>query len=309
MTRAVFMGTPEIAVPAFEALCDVCDVLAVVCQPDRPSGRGLLAQAPALKRAALARGISVHQPLKVKDGSFAAWLAEQRVDLAVVMAYGRILPPAVLAAPRLGCVNLHASLLPAYRGAAPIQWAIVHGETETGVCTLQMEAGLDTGPVFAEHRLAIGPHETAGELAPRIAALAAIAARLDVPRIVAGELAPRAQDDARASYAPPITREHCHVDFGAPRRRVIDLVRGLAPRPGAFATLGDKTVKLGHLALAELPSGAPDPGRVRVYDGRPHVGTSDGAVEIISAQLEGRRAMSGRDLVNGRGLRDGDQLL
>src|ERR1051325_6933549 len=151
--RAVFFGTPLIAVSALRALTQVAEVTAVVCQPDRPSGRGLKLEQPPVKDAALELGLSVHQPTKVRNGELATWLREQRADVALVMAYGRILPADVLAAPRRGAMNLHASLLPRYRGAAPINWVIVRGEAQTGVSLMQMDEGLDTGPVYSRHVL------------------------------------------------------------------------------------------------------------------------------------------------------------
>src|SRR5262245_61527634 len=172
--RTVFFGTPELAVPAFRALAETTEVVGVVCQPDRPAGRGLRLTEPAVKRAARELGIDVHQPVKVKTGNLHDWLGERRVDVAVVLAYGRMLPKAVLDVPGRGCMNLHASLLPRYRGAAPINWAIARGERETGVSLMQMDEGMDTGPVFTMRSIEIGPEETAGELAARIAELSAL---------------------------------------------------------------------------------------------------------------------------------------
>src|SRR5450432_2108021 len=171
--RAVFFGTPAIAVPALRALAEVAEIVGVVCQPDRPAGRGLKLQPPAVKTAALELGYAVHQPVKVKTGNLDQWLSDRAPDVALVLAYGRILPSAVLSAPRRGCMNLHASLLPRWRGAAPINWSIMHGDHETGVCLMQMDEGLDTGPVYARRAIAIGDQETAGELAERLAATSA----------------------------------------------------------------------------------------------------------------------------------------
>lgn len=184
--RAIFFGTPDIAVPSLEALREVAEVVAVVCQPDRPAGRGLELRAPPVKERALALGFEVVQPEKVKTPEFAAWVEARKADVALVIAYGRILPKAVLEGPRRGCMNLHASLLPRYRGAAPIQWAIVRGETETGVCLMQMDEGMDTGPVFTRRAIPIGRDETAGELGGRLGRLAAELVREDLPRAVAG---------------------------------------------------------------------------------------------------------------------------
>src|SRR5262245_37166132 len=186
--RIVFLGTPAFAVPSLRALPDVADVVAVVCQPDKPAGRGLELAEPAVKHAARELGLPVHQPAKLKDGTFAQWLREQNAEVAVVVAYGRILPPDVLAAPRRGCLNVHASVLPRHRGAAPINWAILHGDGATGVTLMQMDEGLDTGPMLAARETPIGADETAPELTARLAEFGAALLREELPRFVAGEL-------------------------------------------------------------------------------------------------------------------------
>lgn len=307
--RSAFFGTPAIAVPAFHALRETTDLRAIVCQPDRPSGRGLKLTPPAVKQAAIEAGLGdlVHQPVKVKTGNLDEWLKEREIDVAIVLAYGRILPKAVLSAPRLGCLNLHASLLPKYRGAAPINWAIVHGETETGICLMQMDEGLDTGPVFVARKIPIGEEETAGELAERMAELAAVVVREDLPRVLGGELSAKAQDPGLATHAPPIEKEHCRIQWNREVKSIVNLVRGMAPRPGAFTLLGGKRFKIsrarpakGHLhdeAIGSVSLGAVNELRVRA---------SDGFVEIVRAQLEGRRELDGRDLVNGRAIAPGD---
>ena len=162
--RALFFGTPDIAVPALDALCDVAEVVGVVCQPDRPAGRGMKLRAPPVKARALEHGLEVQQPTRIKKGDFPAWIESKQADVALVIAYGRILPARLLDAPRRGCMNLHASLLPKHRGAAPINWAIAGGETKTGISLMQMDEGCDTGPVFSRHAIPIGADETAGEL-------------------------------------------------------------------------------------------------------------------------------------------------
>ncbi|HEX6276460.1 MAG TPA: methionyl-tRNA formyltransferase [Polyangiaceae bacterium] len=305
--RAVFFGTPALAVPSLVALAELAEITGVVTQPDRPAGRGMKTQAPAVKLAALERNLDVFQPQKVRTGELTRWVSERAPDVALVIAYGRILPDDVLSAPRRGCLNLHASLLPKYRGAAPINWAIANGETETGVSLMQMDAGLDTGPVFAREALAIGPEETAGELAARISELAARVVRLHLERAVRGELVPEAQDDARASHAPLIETEHRRVDFSRTAEDIANLVRGMAPAPGAFTTVSGKRLRLGRVRpVREPPSGAA--GTVRLAGGSPVVVAGAGAVEIVSAQLEGKREVSGRDLVNGRVLAEGTIL-
>jgi methionyl-tRNA formyltransferase len=306
--RAVFFGTPQIAVPALQALAEIATITAVVCQPDRPAGRGLKLAAPPVKEAARALGIAVVQPLKLRTGEFAAWLAAEQADVAVVLAYGRILPRDVLAAPRRGAMNLHASLLPKYRGAAPINWAIVRGETETGVSLMQMDEGLDTGPVYSRHVIPIGEHENAGSLSERIAVLAAEVLRKDLLNAVSGELAAEPQDEAEATLAPLIEREHLRVDFSKPARAIVNLVRGMAPRPGAFTTVNGKTLRLFEVKRCEGEAKAARPGTVALFGRRALVSTGDGVLELLVAQLPGKKALPACDLINGRVLENGSVL-
>jgi methionyl-tRNA formyltransferase len=304
--RAVFFGTPQIAVPALRALTQVAEVAAVVCQPDRPSGRGLKLSAPAVKEAALELGLSVHQPTKVRTGELAAWLREKEADVALVMAYGRILPAEVLAAPRRGAMNLHASLLPRYRGAAPINWAIVHGETQTGVSLMQMDEGLDTGPVYSRHALEVFDTETAGSLAERIATLAAHVVRGDLAAAVEGKLTAEPQDEALASHAPLIERSHLQIDWASGALPISRLVRGMAPRPGAFTLLGGKVLRI-HDARP-LPGPMPvaaAPGTISILGKRALIATGSGTLELVNAQLEGKKALMAVDLINGRVLVEG----
>lgn len=305
--RAIFFGTPPIALPSLLALAEVAEVVGVVTQPDRPAGRGMELKAPAVKLAAIERGYDVTQPVKVRDGTLHAWLAERKPDVLVVLAYGRILPPDILAIAAAGALNLHASLLPRLRGAAPIEWAILRGDTETGVSLMQMDEGLDTGAVLSRHRLAIGSEETGGELAVRIGALAAEVVRQDLASAVSGNLVAEPQDPALATLAPPLRREDGRVDFAESATSIANRVRALAPRPGAFTLTGGKTLRLGAVrAVADTKPG--DPGTVHVEHGVPWVTTGDGSLEVVRATPEGRRETAGRDLVNGRVLRDGDVL-
>lgn len=305
--RAIFFGTPTIAVPALLALTEVAEVVGVVTQPDRPAGRGMALKAPAVKLTALERGFDLTQPSKVRDGALRAWLEERRPDVLVVLAYGRILPPDVLTVARAGALNLHASLLPHLRGAAPIEWAILRGDTETGVSLMQMDEGLDTGAVLSRHRIPIDPDETGGDLAVRIGGLAADVVRQDLAAAVSGELVAVPQDATLATLAPPLRREDGRVDFSEPATSVANRVRALAPRPGAFTVASGKTLRLGAVrAVDDARPGAP--GTVHVERGVPWVTTSKGSVEILRATPEGRREAAGKDLVNGRVLREGDQL-
>ena len=299
--RAVFFGTPQVAVPALRALTQVAEIAAVVCQPDRPSGRGLKVSAPPVKEAALELGLSVHQPTKVRTGELAAWLREKAVDVALVMAYGRILPLDVLTAPRRGAMNLHASLLPRYRGAAPINWVIVNGETQTGVSLMQMDEGLDTGPVFSRHALDLSETETGGSLAERIATLGAHVVRADLAAAVSGKLVAEPQDQALASHAPLIERQHLQVDFSRSAVEIARLIRGMAPKPGAFTLLGGKVLRI-HDARplpGPMPVGAV-PGTISVLGKRALVATGNGSLELVNAQLEGKKALMAQDLINGR---------
>jgi methionyl-tRNA formyltransferase len=306
--RAIFFGTPEIAVPSLDALTTIADVAGVVCQPDRPSGRGLELHPPAVKVRARELGLSVVQPTKIRTPDFLAWVAEQRADFALVLAYGRILPPTVLAAPVRGCFNLHASILPRYRGAAPINWAIVQGEKETGISLMQMDEGLDTGPVFAVRRTAIGSDETAGELAARLAALAAETVREDVPRAARGEIVAEPQNAAQATMARPLEKKDGQIDWAKPAKEVHDHARGMTPWPGAFTHLGGKLLKILGTRVSPLQASEP-PGTIVAADtSGVLVACGEGLIEITRAQVEGRKALAARDLVAGRTLLAGVRL-
>jgi methionyl-tRNA formyltransferase len=306
--RAIFFGTPDIAVPSLEALTSIAEVAGVVCQPDRPSGRGLELKPPAVKVRALELGLAVVQPTKIRTPDFFAWVTHQRADFALVLAYGRILPPGVLAAPARGCLNLHASILPRYRGAAPINWAIVRGEKETGVSLMQMDEGLDTGPVFAVRKTPIGENETAGELAPRVAELAATVVREDVPRVVRGELASVAQDGSLATLAPILEKKDGRIDWTRPAAEVHDHARGMTPWPGAYTQIGGKLLKV--LATRRSPlKTTGEPGTIVAADASGVlVACRDAPLEIVTAQLEGRKALAARELVSGRALAVGARL-
>jgi methionyl-tRNA formyltransferase len=304
--RAFFFGTPAIAVPALEATAEIAEIAAVICQPDRPAGRGLEQRAPPVKVRAAELGLAVVQPAKIRTPEFAAFVLEQRADVAVVIAYGRILPPAVLEAPARGCLNLHASLLPKYRGAAPITWALVNGETETGISLMQMDEGMDTGPVFSQHRIAIGPEMTADELARELGRLAAEVVRSDLGRAVQGALTALPQDHAGATMAPILEKEHGRVSFARPAHAVHDHVRGMTSWPGAFTTaLGKRLLVLESRTLAEAPLPAPPGTVVAATRAGIDVACSPGTLRILRAQIEGRKALAAAELVAGRTLREG----
>jgi methionyl-tRNA formyltransferase len=260
-----------------------------------------------VKVAALELGYAVHQPVKVKTGTLDQWLLERTPDVALVLAYGRILPPAVLGAPRRGCMNLHASLLPRWRGAAPINWAIMHGDTETGICLMQMDEGLDTGPVYARRALQIHAEETAGELAERLADTAARVVREELARAVDGALQAVPQEHELATHAPPLERRHGALNFSASARDLVNLVRGLAPRPGAHTLLHGRPFKIAQTRLDAGPARG-EPGFVSVEQKRVLVSTVDGTFELCRAQLEGRKELSAIELIHGRALKAGDLL-
>ncbi len=319
--RAIFMGTPELAVASLEALVEVCrarggDVVGVVCQPDRPAGRGMQLAEPPVKARAKALGLEVIQPTKVRDGALARWIRDKQADVALVIAYGRILPKEVLEAPRRGCVNLHASILPKYRGAAPIAWAIANDERETGVALMQMDEGLDTGPVYAVRTLAIGADETTPELSRRIAALAAELVREALADVVDGKVAPALQDHAAHTVARILAKEDGVIDFAKPARAIHAHVRAMTPWPSAVTRLADgKSLKVLRTRPVDATIASPvvrAPGAVLLAD-RSGVVVACGpngedAIAILEAQPEGRKAANAGDLVNGRVIAAGARL-
>lgn len=312
--RVVFCGTPAIAVPALLALAEVTEIPAVVCQPDRPAGRGMKLQAPAVKIAAQRLSLPVYQPARVRDGSLSKWLEEQRADAALVMAYGRILNRETLQTPRLGCVNLHASLLPQYRGAAPIQRALMDGQEKTGICLMQMDEGMDTGPVLSRTQLEIEPQDNNGTLSEKLGRLAADVVRQQLLPFLRGELAATPQDHTLASYAPPLVKQDQQLNFLQPARRLENQVRGLAPRPAAVAQLrklgageGTKRTKI-HSCRVANPALRLSPGELGEDAGRLFVGTGEGILELLLVQPEGKKAQTGSDAINGRSLVHGDRF-
>jgi methionyl-tRNA formyltransferase len=313
--RAIFFGSPAFAVPSLEAVHAIADVVGVVCQPDKPAGRGLTLTPPAVKVRASELGLTVVQPVKLKTGEFAEWVRAQRADVALVVAYGRILRRDVLDGPRLGCVNVHASLLPKYRGAAPITWAVVRGETETGVTLMKLDEGMDTGPTFTRVATPIDLDETAGALGERLARIGGDAVREWLGRYVAGDCELQPQDDAAATTAPMLEKENGRIDWTMSARRVHDHVRGMSPWPGAFTTARSRPVKVlaTHVIVRDpggVPAGGPTPGQVVLADkSRVLVACGSGdALELVTVQPEGKRAMRAAEWMMGRGVAEGDKL-
>jgi methionyl-tRNA formyltransferase len=305
--KTVFFGTPEIAVPALDALTQISEVRGVVCQPDRPAGRGMQCRAPAVKSWAVERGLALIQPEKVRDGQLQRWLSERDVDVAVVLAYGRILPQDVLATPKCGCMNLHASLLPRHRGAAPIQWSILCGDASTGISLMQMDEGLDTGPIYSRHPIAIEADSDAGALTERLARLAADVVHRDLRAAVAGELPLLPQDATSATFAPPIRHEDQILDFTQSALSIERRIRALSPKPGAYTCVRQRRLKV-HAARVVSDSTTGPPGTVMLEKRRILVATGQGSLELKQLQIEGKATQSAADAANGRILLNGDLL-
>lgn len=307
--RAVFFGSPDFAVPALSALVEVADVLAVVAQPDKPAGRGLALRPPAVKERALELGLTVLQPTKVRDGALAQQLRALSPDVAVVIAYGRILPREVLDAPRLGCVNLHGSLLPRWRGAAPIQWAVASGDPTTGVTLMQMDEGLDTGPMLSTLETPIGAEETAGDVFTRLAQLSADLLRRDLPRFVRGELTPVPQDASLATHARPLEKADGHLDWTRSAQALAHHVRGMSPWPGAYVLEGDVPVKVHRARALTLSADGARPGTVLGGDRDGiRVACGEGVLAIQELQHPSRKRLSAEAAIAGRCWPAGTQL-
>lgn len=300
--RCVFFGTPMWAVPTLDALArSRWEIVGVVTNPDRPAGRGYELQAPPVKQRAMELGIDVRQPGKARDPGFQAWLEELAPDTAVVVAYGKILPGSLLRVPRLGFLNVHFSLLPEYRGAAPVQRAVADGRAETGVTIIVLTEGMDEGPVLASEPLRIGPDETAGELGARLAELGARVLVRALDDYLEGRIEPREQDHDRASYAPKLTSEEASIVWTRSSDSIKNLVRGLNPAPGAWTTFRDKRFKVHRVSIPDEGHRNVDlaPGRIATVDGLWLVGTGDGLVVVEEGQVAGKRKMSGRELARG----------
>ena len=301
----IFMGTPDFSVPILQALAAQHKVLAVYCQPPRPAGRGKADRPSPVQLAAEALGLPVRYPVSLKGAQEQAEFAALGADIAVVVAYGLILPQAVLDAPRMGCVNIHASLLPRWRGAAPIHRAVMAGDAQTGICIMQMEAGLDTGPVLARAALDIGPTETTAELHDRLSALGAQMIVQILPRL---PLPAQAQPDAGVSYAAKIDKAEARVNWARPAVDITRQINGLSPFPGAWVEIGGERVKLLRAALA---TGQGDGGQSDTGQGSAgaHLGgfviaCGVGAVQILEVQREGKRRGTAEEFLRGANLPD-----
>lgn len=305
----VFCGTPEFALPTLEKLAQNFELKLVVTQPDRPSGRGLEVIAPPVKRLAHKLGIPVTQPDQIKnDSEFRAQLEALKPDAIIVVAYGRIIPQWMIDLPRLGNINLHGSLLPKYRGAAPIQWAIANGERTTGVTTMRIDAGLDTGPMLLRREVEVLPDETSITLAARLASIGADSMIETLHPLDAGLIKPQVQDDSQATLAPLLKREDGLIDFSRSAREIYNRFRGFQPWPGAYTSFRGKNIKVVAMKPGE-PQPALAPGEiVFVNDKLLAVCGAGTTIELLELQPESRKAISAAEFARGVRLRAGERF-
>lgn len=305
--KIVFMGTPDFAVPCLQRLIDMGqDIAGVFTQPDKPKGRGYQMMPPPVKELALKHNLPVFQPAKMRDGEALSIIKELAPDLIVVVAYGKILPKDILDAPKLGCINVHGSLLPKYRGAGPIQWSIINGEEVTGVTTMFMAEGLDTGDMILKMETPIGEEETAGELFDRLCIIGADCLEQTIKLFESGKPVPReVQDDAKSSYAPMLDKELSKLDFTKSARELHNLIRGVSPWPVAHTVFRGKLLKVHKARIAYDFTGKA--GTI-LDEKRMIVGCGDGAIELLEVQVEGAKRLPASDFMNGKPIQLGEQL-
>jgi len=308
--RLAFLGTPAFAVPTLERIVEAGhQVLAVVTQPDRPRGRGQNPAAPPVKETALRLGLPVFQPERIRRPEGIEYLRPLPLDAMVVVGYGQIIPQSIIDIPPLGIINVHGSLLPKYRGAGPVQWAILNGETRTGVTTMRIDAGLDTGDMLLKAETEVGPEENAVELARRLAVMGADLLVETLAGLAAGTITPEKQDSSQATYAPLLKKEDGRIDWSQPAVAIHNRVRGLQPWPGAYTSFRGQAL---HIWRSRVP--LPDPrgsesdvGRVQTV--KPLIVTcGEGALELLEVQVEGRKRLSAADFANGQRLTENELL-
>ncbi len=305
--RIVFMGTPQFAVPTLQMLIDRGEqVVAVVTQPDRPKGRGQQTQPPPVKELALQHGIPVLQPLKVRAPEAIEEIRALAPNLIVVIAFGQILPKSLLEIPPHGCINVHASLLPRYRGAAPLNWCIINGESETGITTMLMDVGLDTGDMLVKKATPIDPDEDASSLHDRLSLLGADAMAATLDLLARGELVPEKQDDSLSCYAPMLKKELGEIDWTCAPSAIRNLIRGVTPWPGAYTWLDGKMLKVFRASVA---SGSGAPGTVlQAGKNGLEIACREGSLVIEELQLEGKKRMRAADFLAGYRVAPGTPL-
>lgn len=311
--RIVFCGTPEFAVPSLRRLAERPEfsIEAVITQPDRERGRGRHVSSSPVKEAALEIGMHVYQPETIKSESAQEFLKRVAPDAVVIIAYGQIVPARLLTIPRLGWLNLHASLLPRYRGAAPIHWAIANGETITGLTTMQIDAGMDTGQTLLRREVEIGPEETAPELGARMSAVGSELVAESLLRFDRGEISPAPQDEKNASYAPILKKEDGRIDWSRPAQQIYNRIRGLAPWPGSYSTFRGQTC---HLWGRPEPRGAAGeqvtPGEIAPSTKEIYLICGEGTfLRLESIQIEGRKKISAREFANGARITPSDRFV
>lgn len=310
--KLVFCGTPAFAVPTLKlALRAGYDVPLVVTQPDRPVGRDKVMTAPPVKTAAMEAGIRVLQPEKIKNNAeLRTELEAIQPDAIVVVAYGRIIPPWMLALPQLGNLNLHGSLLPKYRGAAPVQWAIANGESATGATTMRLDEGLDTGDILLQRQMALAPSMTSVDVFPLLAEMGADLMMETLRQLDAGTLTPQKQDESKATLAPILTREDGRMNFARPAMTLYNRWRGFQPWPGAWTMLGGKKLAVHRMLPTEVRGGrAAEPGELLVSEGTLFVACGEGTwLELVEVQPEGKRRMTAGEFLRGNAVGDGARL-
>jgi methionyl-tRNA formyltransferase len=309
--KLVFCGTPAFAVPSLRALLSdsYFQVAAVVTQPDRPRGRGKKTASSPVKDAALEAGIPVYQPEKIKSESSLDYFKRLAPDVVVIIAYGQIIPAALIAIPRLGWINLHGSLLPKYRGAAPINWAIINGEKVTGLTTMQIDAGLDTGPMLLKYQTGIGPDETAPDLYGQLAEAGAPLILETLKKLDQGEITSTPQDNSQATPAPPLKKEDGRIDWFLPAPRIYNRIRGLQPWPGAFTTFRGATCRIWGKPLKPVAAGGM-PGIIlpTQEDGLLVICGASTVLHVEQVQIEGRNRISDREFMNGARIEPGEHF-
>lgn len=300
MTKIVFMGTPEFALPSLQQLMQMYPVVGVVTQPDKPSGRGQQVRPSPIKQLALSAGIPIYQPNSLRSETAAAPLRQWQPDLIVVAAFGQILRPHVLDLPPMGCLNVHASLLPRWRGASPIQHALLAGDTTTGITLMRMDVGMDTGPCYVQQAIPIQPQETAATLHDRLAHLGADLLAAYLPQIMAGALPPTPQDETLATPAPLIEKKDGRLDWSRPAHVLDRQIRAMTPWPGAFTLWQGESIKILTAQPVPLPLPGGRPGLVSRVAEQIVVYSGDGALALQMVQLAGKRPLPIHDFVNGR---------
>ena len=303
--KIMFMGTPDIAVCCLKSLIEKHNVVCVVTQTDKPKGRGQKIAFPPVKELALELSIDVYQPQTLKDGAFLEVLEMYKPDVIVVVAYGKILPKYVIDYPKYGCINVHASLLPKYRGAAPIQWVIVNGERISGITTMQMDVGLDTGDMLLKGEVEITDTMTAGELHDKFCEISPKVLLDTLKSLENGEITPQKQDDSLSNYASLLTKESCKINWNDTPQNIINLIRGMNPFPTAHTRYKDKSLKIYN---AKITTGNGKNGEIIGVDNGLTVACNGGAINITELQLEGKKRMQAIDFLRGHSLEIGTIL-